>query len=108
MLISAIHPHVVLGNTEGTLLGWESLFENIGGICFVSEYCSNHLCFVVSPIKFNLGFYIYLMVAYIEYIWLKRNYSESNLCLQTSFEPAKIFGTHLVGREFDFKAYIAQ
>ena len=40
---------------------------------------SFQISFVVSPIKFDLGNDIYLMVAYIEYIWLKGNNSKSHL-----------------------------
>ena len=34
--------------------------------------------FLVSPNKFRIGNYIYLMVAYIEYIWLKKKSGRSN------------------------------
>ena len=33
---------------------------------------------MVSPNKFRIGNYIYLMVAYIEYIWLKKKSGRSN------------------------------
>ena len=33
---------------------------------------------MVGPKKFRIGNYIYLMVAYIEYIWLKKKSGRSN------------------------------
>ena len=49
-----------------------------------------HFVALVSPIKFDLGYDIYLMVAYIEYIWLKRNESESSLTKITQLLLKKV------------------